>query len=86
MEVTVYGPLRAATGGKRVDVEFDGGTVAEALEALIEAYPRTKPHLVDDDGAFESSVRVSIDGESAALEDTCSADATIGVHPAMRGG
>ncbi|MFA9516128.1 MoaD/ThiS family protein [Halopenitus sp. H-Gu1] len=86
MEVTVYGPLRAATGGKQVHLEFDGGTVREAIDALVERYPRAKPHLFGDDGRPEASVRVSVDGESAELEDPCPADASIGVHPAMRGG
>ncbi|WP_435348492.1 ubiquitin-like small modifier protein 1 [Haloarchaeobius sp. HRN-SO-5] len=86
MEVTVYGPLRGATGGKRVTVAFDGGTVREALDALVEQYPRAEQHLFRDDGRLAPSVRVSVDGESVDPDDRCPPDATVGVHPAMRGG
>lgn len=86
MELTVYGPLRSATGDKRVDVAFDGGTVREAIEAFVAAYPRAEQHLYRDDGTLAPSVRVAVDGESADLDDACPADAAVSVHPAMRGG
>ena len=86
MDVTVYGPLRSATGEKRVRVEFEGGTVRDALDALVAAYPRAAPHLFRDDGRLAPSVRVAVDGESADADDRCPADASLSVHPAMRGG
>ncbi|SEW02848.1 hypothetical protein SAMN05216285_1928 [Natrinema salifodinae] len=45
-DVTVYGPLRSATGAKTVTIEWPGGTVADAVAALVDAYParrRTSP-------------------------------------------
>ncbi|MFC6763565.1 MoaD/ThiS family protein, partial [Natrinema soli] len=44
-EVTVYGPLRSATGDKTVTLEWSGGTVADAVAALVDAYPRAESHL-----------------------------------------
>lgn len=85
MEVTVYGHLRGATGEKTVIVDFDGGTVREAVSALVEAYPRAERHLFDDD-ALESSVRLSVDGATVDPEDDCPADAELSVHPPMQGG
>jgi|AntRauTorcE11898_2_1112593.scaffolds.fasta_scaffold02040_9 molybdopterin synthase sulfur carrier subunit len=85
MEVTVYGQLRGATGEKAVDVDFDGGCVLEALEAFVGAYPRAERHLFDD-GALASSVRVTVNGESAEPDDACPGDAVLTVHPAMQGG
>ncbi|GAB6860530.1 ubiquitin-like small modifier protein 1 [Haloplanus litoreus] len=86
MDLTVYGPLRSATGTKRVGVDPDEPTVRGVLDALVTAYPRAESHLVDEDGALRPSVRVTVDGERAALDDDCPADAEVAVFPAMRGG
>lgn len=86
MELTVYGPLRSATGEKRVSVDPEGGTVRAVVEAFVAAYPRAETHLVDDEGTLRPSVRVTVDGERAALDDDCPPDADVALFPAMRGG
>lgn len=86
MEVTVYGQLRSATGEKRVSVPFDGGTVRDALAALVEAYPRAEQHLFDEDGELVGSARVAINGEVVDEDAKCPGDAELSVHPAMQGG
>ncbi|WP_121742073.1 MoaD/ThiS family protein [Natronorubrum halophilum] len=85
MDVTVYGPLRSATGEKTVSIEFTGTTVADALEAFVDAYPRATPQLYDGD-EVRSSVRASIDGERAALEDPIPDGASLSLVPAVQGG
>jgi molybdopterin synthase sulfur carrier subunit len=85
LELTVYGPLRSATGGKHAEVEFDGGTVADALEAFVAAYPRARAQLYDD-GDLRPSVRVTVDGERADPGDPCPPDAAVTLHPAVQGG
>jgi molybdopterin converting factor small subunit len=86
MQVTVYGQLRSATGEKTVVVDFDGGTVRDALGAFVEAYPRAEQHLFREDGDLEPSVRLSVDGNAADVDDDCPAEAALSVHPAMQGG
>jgi molybdopterin converting factor small subunit len=86
MELTVYGPLRSATGEKRVSVDPDGPTVRAVLDALIDEYPRVESHLVDETGALRPSVRVTVNGDRAALDDDCPPDAEVAMFPAMRGG
>jgi len=86
MEVVVYGPLRGATGAKTVHVDVDGDTVGAALDALVATHPRVEHHLYRADGSLAPSVRVSVDGERADPEDPCPRDATLSIHPAMRGG
>lgn len=86
MKLTVYGPLRSATGEKTVKVAFDGGTVADALRAFVEAYPRVSGQLFDDDGSIRGSVRVTCDGDRVAADDECPPDASLTVHPAVQGG
>ncbi|QRV16413.1 MoaD/ThiS family protein [Haloterrigena salifodinae] len=85
MEITVYGPVRSATGAKTVSLEFDGGTVADAVAAFVAAYPRAEPHLYDGD-ELRSSVRVTVDGERAPMEDRVPADASLTLMPAVQGG
>jgi molybdopterin converting factor small subunit len=86
VELTVYGPLRSATGEKRVSVDPEGGTVRTVDEAFVAAYPRADTHLVDDGGRLRPSVRVTVDGERASLDDDCPPDAEVALFPAMRGG
>ncbi|RZV08468.1 molybdopterin converting factor small subunit [Natrinema hispanicum] len=83
--ITVYGPLRSATGAKTVSLEWAGGTVADAIAALVDAYPRAEPYLYDDD-RIRPSVRVSLDGERADLVTRVSGDASLTVVPAVQGG
>jgi molybdopterin synthase sulfur carrier subunit len=86
MEVTVYGPLRSATGQKQIHVAFDGGTVAQALDAFVTAYPRAERQLCTDADRLAPSVRLLVDDTAVAPEEECPPDATLTIHPAMRGG
>jgi molybdopterin synthase sulfur carrier subunit len=86
MEITVYGPLRSATGEKTVNLDFEGETVGDALETFVAQYPRARSQLYTDDGAIRPSVRVTVDGERADLDASCPDDGTLTLHPAMRGG
>jgi molybdopterin converting factor small subunit len=86
MELTVYGPLRSATGEKTVSLSVEGETVADLLDAFVATYPRTESQLFDDSGTPRPSVRVTVDGETAALEDPLPPDAAVALFPAMRGG
>lgn len=86
LEVTVYGPLRSATGEKTVALEGDVETVADALAALVDAHPRARAHIYADDGTVRSSVRVAVDGERVGLDDPCPDGASIALHPAVQGG
>ncbi|MFH5800596.1 ubiquitin-like small modifier protein 1 [Haladaptatus sp. CMAA 1911] len=86
MRVTVYGPLRSATGEKTVSVRFDGGSVKEALAAFVEQYPRAKTQLYGDDGRLQGSARISVNGERVGENDACPSDAELTVFPPVRGG
>ncbi|NHN60080.1 MULTISPECIES: ubiquitin-like small modifier protein 1 [Halorussus] len=86
VQVTAYGPLRSATGGKTVEFEFDGGTVRDALAVLVEEYPRAKSQLYDDEDRLRTSVRLSVNGERVDPDDECPAGAELTVFPAVQGG
>ena len=83
--VTVYGPLRSATGAKVIAVDVTGGTVADVVEAVVDAYPRSRPYLYDG-GEVRPSVRVAVDGERATLDAPVPADAEVTLFPAVQGG
>jgi len=86
MEITVYGPLRAATGEKTVTVEPNGQTVRSAIDAFVEQYPSASTQLTDDAGTLRPSVRVRLDGSPASLDDPLPSDASMTLFPALRGG
>lgn len=85
MELTVYGPLRSATGEKTVSLAVEG-SAAEVLDSFLEEYPRAESQLLDSDGDLRPSVRVVRDGESLDMTEECPPDAQLQVFPAMRGG
>lgn len=86
MHVTVYGPLRSATGGKSVELDFGGGSVEAMLASFVETYPRAESQLYADDGTLRSSVRVTVDGKRADPADDCPAAADVTILPAVQGG
>lgn len=86
MDVIVYGQLRSATGSKTVHLEADVGTVGDALDRFLEAYPRAKSHVLDDDDAVRPSVRIMLDSERVDLDTDCPPDASLQLFPAMEGG
>jgi molybdopterin converting factor small subunit len=86
MDVTVYGGLRAATGEKTVELTADVETIGEALDRFVDAYPRARSQLFDEDGEIRPSVRVMCNGERVELEAECPSGASLQLFPAMQGG
>lgn len=50
-------PLRAYTN-EQAAVSLEGQTVGEALDRLVGAFPKLKPHLFGEDGQLRSFVNV----------------------------
>ncbi|WP_339104789.1 MoaD/ThiS family protein [Haloterrigena salinisoli] len=84
-EITVYGPLRSATGQKTVTLEWSGGTAADAIAAFVDAYPRAESQLYDGE-TVRPSVRVTVDDERAGLDEPVPSDASLALMPAVQGG
>lgn len=92
VEVIVYGPLRGATGEKSVEIavtdatdESGTMTVADVLSAFVDAYPRARSQLFDDEGV-SPGVRMSIDDERVTPETAVRPGVTLRLHPAVHGG
>ena len=91
MSVTVKLPtqLRAATGGA-AQVDVEGTTVAEVLDALFEQFGELRERLTDEDGGLRRFVNVYVDGEDVRTRDGLDTPvrdgATVILLPAMAGG
>ena len=91
MSVTVKLPtqLRAATGGEG-QVQVEGGTVAEVLDALFEQFGELRERLTDDDGGLRRFINVYVDGEDirfgAALQTPVKPGQDVQILPAVAGG
>lgn len=76
-----------------IDVErsiVDGGTVRDALDAVIAVNPRLKSYVLDDRGAVRKHIAIFLNGESVrdreALSDRLPPDGEIFVMQALSGG
>ena len=81
--------LRGATGGER-EVQVDGATVADVLDALYERHPAVRTQLQTPEGELHKFVNVYLNDEDVRLMswlDTEVADSdTLLILPAMAGG
>jgi molybdopterin synthase sulfur carrier subunit len=90
MSVTVKVPtqLRAATGGES-DVEVEGSTVGEALDAVYSQHDGLRDRITDD-GELRRFVNVYVSGEDIRFQDGLDTPVKDGdevtILPAVAGG
>ncbi len=90
MGVTVKIPtqLRAATDGEG-EIEVDGGTVGEALDAVFDAYSDLRARITED-GTLRRFVNVYVSGEDIRFQSGLDTELTDGdevtILPAVAGG
>jgi sulfur-carrier protein len=90
MAVTVKIPtqLRAATGGEP-EIEVEGTTVGEALDAVFEAHDGLRERITQD-GDLRRFVNVYVSGEDIRFQDGLETTVTDGdevtILPAVAGG
>ena len=90
MAVTVKIPaqLRAATGGE-AEIEVDGGTVGEALDAVFSQHDGLRDRITQD-GDLRRFVNVYVSGEDIRFQDGLDTSVTDGdevtILPAVAGG
>jgi sulfur-carrier protein len=91
MAVTVKIPtqLRANAGGA-AEVQVDGATVGEVLDALFERHTELRDRLSDDGGTLRRFVNVYVDGEDIRFGDGLDTPVADGhevqILPAVAGG
>ncbi|HYE51929.1 MAG TPA: MoaD/ThiS family protein [Azospirillaceae bacterium] len=71
-------------------VRVEGGTVAEALDAVFRGRPALRGYLLDDQGRLRKHVTVFLDGRTvqdrAALSDPVGPEGEVFVMQALSGG
>jgi sulfur-carrier protein len=81
--------LRPSVGGER-EVNADGSSVGEVLQALAQAHPQTQSQLFGPDGGLNRYVNVYLNDEDVrvldGLDTTVEPDDTLVILPAMAGG
>lgn len=81
--------LRQHADGQ-TEVELEGSTIGEVLEALTTAHPDTRPQLFGEDGELNRFVNVYLNDEDVRVLDglgtTVGDSDTVMILPAMAGG
>ena len=89
VKVKIPTQLRAAAGGES-DIEVEGGTVGEVLDALFDRHGELRDRLSDGDGGLRRFVNVYVGGEDIRFGDgldTAVADSDeVQILPAVAGG
>ncbi len=82
-------PLRPYAENQR-SVDVQGSTVREALEDLVQRYPRLRPHLMREDGALQPYVHLFLNGEDIrnlqGLDTPLPQQAELRLIPSIAGG
>jgi molybdopterin synthase sulfur carrier subunit len=83
--VRLRAPLSELAGGNR-ELEVEGATVAEVLQALEREHPDVRGWILDEQGAIREHINVFVNKEYGR-EDTAVTDADrLHVLPAISGG
>lgn len=62
--------LARALGGKKIEVEFPGDTVADLVDYLVERYGQAaRQALLDDEGDLDSIVQILINEKQWVVHD-----------------
>ena len=89
VKVKIPTQLRAAAGGES-ELQLDGGTVGEVLDALFDRHGELRDRLSDGDGGLRRFVNVYVDGEDIRFTDGLDTPVADGqevqVLPAVAGG
>ena len=89
VKVKIPTQLRTAAGGE-AELQVEGGTVGEVLDALFEHHGELRDRLSDDNGGLRRFVNVYVDGEDIrfadGLETTVADGDEVQILPEVAGG
>jgi len=89
IKVLIPYALRAFTD-RNAEIDVEGGTAGEAVNALADAHPDIKKHLFDDDGQLRGFINVFVDGTNVAklkgLDTPVEEGGEVMIVPAIAGG
>ena len=83
--VRLRAPLSELAGGKR-ELELEGATVGEVLQALERAHPDVRGWILDERGAIREHINVFVNKEYGREDTSVGAQDRLHVLPAISGG
>ncbi len=83
--VRLRAPLSELAGGRR-ELELDGATVAEVLQALEREHPEVKGWILDERGLIREHINVFVNKEYGREDTSVGASDRLHVLPAISGG
>ena len=83
--VRLRAPLSELAGGRR-ELELDGATVGEVLEALEREHPDVKGWILDERGSIREHINVFVNKEYGREDTVVDADDRLHILPAISGG
>jgi molybdopterin converting factor small subunit len=83
--VRLRAPLSELAGGRR-ELELDGATVAEVLQALEREHPDVKGWILDERGLIREHINVFVNKEYGQEDTAVGAQDRLHVIPAISGG
>ena len=83
--VRLRAPLSELAGGRR-ELELEGATVAEVLQALEREHPDVKGWILDEHGNIREHINVFVNKEYGREDTSVGASDRLHVLPAISGG
>jgi len=83
--VRLRAPLSELAGGCR-ELELDGATVAEVLQALEREHPGVKGWILDERGSIREHINVFVNKEYGREQTALGPDDRVHILPAISGG
>ena len=83
--VRLRAPLSELAGGRR-ELELDGTTVAEVLQALEREHPDVRGWILDEQGSIREHINVFVNREYGQEETALGPDDRVHILPAISGG
>ena len=83
--VRLRAPLSELAGGNR-ELELEGATVGEVLQALELAHPDVKGWILDEHGAIRDHINVFVNKDYGREDTSVGAQDRLHVLPAISGG
>jgi len=83
--VRLRAPLSELAGGRR-ELELEGATVAEVLQALEREHPGVRGWILDEQGSIREHINVFVNKEYGREDTAVGAQDRLHVLPAISGG
>ncbi|AEN05925.1 ubiquitin-like small modifier protein 1 [Halolamina sp.] len=86
MQWKLFADLAEAAGDRTVEVEFDGDTVGDALDALIEARPALSGRVLTEHGELRDHVNLLKNGTAVGRDEQVATGDELALFPPVSGG